>query len=53
MEAGGRWSLYIRDDVIGRFDDKFLPPDPRSRKVYDEPKYTGYRSEERRVGKEC
>ncbi|MDR3617951.1 MAG: hypothetical protein P4L85_01275 [Paludisphaera borealis] len=32
----------FRDDVIGRFDDPLLPPNARSRKVYDEPKYTGY-----------
>ena len=29
-------------EVIGRFDLKPLPPNPRSRKIYDEPKYTGY-----------
>ena len=29
-------------DVIGRFDDPLLPLNPRSRKVFDEPKYTGY-----------
>ena len=28
--------------VIGRFDDPLLPPNPRSRKTYDEPKWTGY-----------
>ena len=32
----------FRDDVIGRFDDPLLPARPRTRKVYDEPKYTGY-----------
>ncbi len=32
----------FRDDVIGRFDDAMLPPDPRSRKVYDEETFTGY-----------
>ena len=32
----------FRDEVIGRFDDPLLPPNVRSRKVYDEPKYTGY-----------
>lgn len=32
----------FRDDVIGRFDDKVLPPNARSRKVYDEGKYLGY-----------
>jgi putative membrane-bound dehydrogenase-like protein len=30
------------DDVIGKFDTAFLPPNPRSRLVYDEPKYRGY-----------
>ena len=32
----------FRDDVIGRFDDPLLPANARTRKVYDEPKYTGY-----------
>ena len=32
----------FRDEVIGRFDDPFLPPDPRSRKVFDEPAYEGW-----------
>ncbi|MGC8641876.1 MAG: dienelactone hydrolase family protein [Isosphaeraceae bacterium] len=33
---------FFAKEVIGRFDDKMLPPNVRSRKVYDEPKYTGY-----------
>jgi hypothetical protein len=33
---------FFSDEVIGRFDLKRLPPDVRSRRVYDEPKYTGY-----------
>src|SRR5262249_7010429 len=32
----------FRDEVIGRFDDRLLPPDVRSRKVYDEEEFTGY-----------
>lgn len=32
----------FRDDVIGRFVEQPLSPNVRSRKVYDEPKYTGY-----------
>ena len=32
----------FRDDVIGKFDDPFLPANARSRKVYDEPKFQGY-----------
>jgi putative membrane-bound dehydrogenase-like protein len=30
------------EDVIGKFDSPFLPPNPRSRQVYDEPGYRGY-----------
>jgi cephalosporin-C deacetylase-like acetyl esterase len=29
-------------EVIGRFDEPLLPPNPRSRPAYDEPKWTGY-----------
>ncbi|MBI1900253.1 MAG: hypothetical protein HYS13_03945 [Planctomycetia bacterium] len=29
-------------EVIGRFDLPLLPPNARTRKVFDEPKYTGY-----------
>lgn len=32
----------FRDDVIGRFDEPLLPGNARTRKIYDEPKYTGY-----------
>jgi dienelactone hydrolase len=33
---------YFRHEVIGHFDDDRLPPRPRSRKVYDQPQWTGY-----------
>jgi len=33
--------LFV-DTVVGRFDTPFLPRNARSRKVYDEPRYTGY-----------
>jgi dienelactone hydrolase len=36
------YRTIFRDDVIGRFDDPLLPANPRTRKVYDEAKYTGY-----------
>jgi dienelactone hydrolase len=29
-------------EVIGRFDEPLLPPNPRSRQAYDEPKWTGH-----------
>lgn len=33
---------YFASQVIGRFDQKLLPPNPRTRRIYDEPKYVGY-----------
>jgi dienelactone hydrolase len=33
---------YFAEEVIGRFDVKLLPPNVRSRQIFDEPKYTGY-----------
>ncbi len=41
-ESAGWYRDYFRDEVIGRFDEPMLPPDVRSRRVYDEPKYRGY-----------
>lgn len=33
---------FFYNEVIGRFDEKPLPFNPRSRKAYDKPKWTGY-----------
>lgn len=33
---------HFRDEVIGSWDTPKLPPNPRTRKVYDQPKWTGY-----------
>jgi dienelactone hydrolase len=33
---------YIWDEVIGRLPPPSLPPNPRTRLVYDEPKFRGY-----------
>lgn len=33
---------YFAEEVIGRFDDSPLPAHPRTRKAYDEAKWTGY-----------
>lgn len=41
QSADGYRDFFYRQ-VIGRFDDAMLPPNPRSRKSYDEPKWTGY-----------
>ncbi len=36
------YRTYFADEVIGRFDLERMPPDVRSRRVYDEAKFTGY-----------
>lgn len=33
---------FFRNDVIGAFDDPLLEPNPRSRKIHDEPEWVGY-----------
>jgi hypothetical protein len=33
---------HFYDEVIGRFDETLLPPDARTRKIYDETLYAGY-----------
>ena len=33
---------YFANEVIGRFDVPVLPPNVRSRQIYDEPLFTGY-----------
>jgi len=37
-----RFRETFRNEVVGRFDLKLLPPNVRTRKVYDEEKWTGY-----------
>ncbi|MEX2113362.1 MAG: dienelactone hydrolase family protein [Pirellulales bacterium] len=33
---------HFYDEAIGRFDENLLPPNARTRQVYDEPLYTGH-----------
>ncbi len=41
-ETSSKFRKTFADEVIGRFEIERLPPNARSRQVYDEPKYTGY-----------
>jgi dienelactone hydrolase len=36
------YRAFFRDEVIGHFDCEALPPNVRSRKAYDTPKWAGY-----------
>lgn len=37
-----KYRQYFAEEIIGRFSDKLLPPNARTRKVYDEKLWTGY-----------
>ncbi|HTU19307.1 MAG TPA: dienelactone hydrolase family protein [Gemmataceae bacterium] len=37
-----RYRDYLWTEVLGKLDDPLLPPKPRSRKIYDREKWTGY-----------
>ncbi len=42
-EKSAEWYReYFATEVIGRFDDELLPPKPRTRKVYEADRWTGY-----------
>lgn len=42
-QTSTRWYRnYFWDEVIGRFPPATLPLNPRTRKIYDEPAYSGY-----------
>jgi dienelactone hydrolase len=37
-----RYRQYLWEEVLGKLDDPLLSPNPRSRKIYDREKWTGY-----------
>ena len=37
-----RYREYLWTDVLGKLDDPLLPPNPRSRRIYDREKWAGY-----------
>ncbi len=41
-KAAQKYRQIFRDEVIGSFNDPLLTPNARSRKIYDEPKWSGY-----------
>jgi hypothetical protein len=42
VEGAKKYREYFRREVIGWIDDPLVAPNPKSRKIYDEPKWTGY-----------
>jgi len=42
IEAAKDYRRIFWEEVIGKLDEPLPPPNPRSRKIYDEPAWTGY-----------
>lgn len=42
IEASKWYRRYFWEEVLGKFDEPLLPPNPRTRRVYDNPKWVGY-----------
>jgi dienelactone hydrolase len=42
QQSVGWYRDYFSNDVIGRFDLPLMPPNARTRQIYDEPKVVGY-----------
>ncbi|HEV2207253.1 MAG TPA: dienelactone hydrolase family protein [Verrucomicrobiae bacterium] len=41
-QSAGWYREFFYHEIIGRFDEPLLPANPRTRKIYDEPNWTGY-----------
>lgn len=42
LEEGEKYRKYFREEILGNFDEPYLPPNARSRKIYDKELWTGY-----------
>jgi dienelactone hydrolase len=42
IEGARPYREYFHEEVLGKFDEPLLPPNARTRKVYDNEKWTGY-----------
>lgn len=42
IEQGKEYRKYFWEEILGKFDDVMLPQSPRTRKIYDKERWTGY-----------
>jgi dienelactone hydrolase len=42
IKASKWYRDYFHEEILGKFYEPMLPPNPRSRKIYDREKWTGY-----------
>src|SRR5690606_28506006 len=43
MLQAEKYRTLFNEEILGKFDDTFLPPNARTRKVYDEELWAGYK----------
>lgn len=44
-DAAKKYRRIFHEEIIGKFEDELLPPDPRTRKLYDNDRWTGFEVE--------
>lgn len=42
VNRSAQYRKYFAEEIIGKFDDNLLPPNARSRKIYDDKLWSGY-----------
>lgn len=42
IEQGKEYRKFFHEEILGRFEDSLLPPDPRTRKIYNKERWSGY-----------
>jgi dienelactone hydrolase len=42
IEQGKEYRKYFQEEILGKFDDTMLHPNPQTRKIYDKERWTGY-----------
>ena len=42
IEGAKEYRKYYHEEILGKFDQPLLPPDTRTRKIYDRERWTGY-----------
>jgi dienelactone hydrolase len=42
IESAEEYRKFFSEEILGKFDDTLLAPNPRTRKIYDNERWTGY-----------
>lgn len=42
IEKAKTYRKYFQEEILGKFNDTMLPPNPQTRKIYDKERWTGY-----------